>query len=99
MYAYRKMKARRRHERLPIHHCSTCQRWFRAHEVIRATEGKAAGLMGGLIAGAATKNLWATLGIAFLGVLAGHLVDQEVSPRCPLCGAVLHALIDATIRP
>jgi hypothetical protein len=54
--------------------------------------------MAGLICGAASKNVLVGLAVALVGAFAGHLIDQEVTPKCPLCGKVLKVLLEAALR-
>lgn len=72
--------------------CETCRVHVPDHQVVRSHEGKATGCMLGLTAGAASKNVWATLGMALVGVLVGHLIDELVTPKCPWCGEVLQVI-------
>jgi len=46
--------------------------------------------------GASTKNVWVVLGMTALGLMIGHLIDEAVTPNCPLCGAALKAILRAT---
>lgn len=79
----------------PVHYCHQCQISVPDDEVIKTAEGKAAGIAVGLLAGAATKNLLVALAGAFLGALAGHLVDEAVGKKCPWCGALVETLVDS----
>lgn len=80
------------------YHCACCFKTFQHHQTIRSVEGKAAGIMAGLMAGAASKNLIVGLGVAIVGALVGHWIDEEVSPSCPLCGEVLKLLVASALR-
>ena len=80
------------------YHCSCCSRTFQHHETIRTVEGKASGIMAGLMVGAVSKNIIVGLGIAIVGALVGHWIDEEVSPTCPVCGEVLKLLVASVLQ-
>lgn len=62
------------------------------HQVVHSSEGKAMGASVGLAVGAATKNIWAAIGVAVLGTIIGHMIDETVTPVCPWCGDVLKVI-------
>ncbi len=64
-----------------------------ADHVDVSRDGLAVGVTAGLCAGLATKNIWAALGLALAGALVGHLIDTEISPRCPICGEIMKAIL------
>lgn len=78
--------------------CSSCRTFHAEDEVVRSVAGKATGCAAGLALGAAADDVWAALALALVGAAVGHWIDTEVSPRCPLCGAVLKALIPAAFE-
>jgi len=80
------------------YHCSCCSRTFQHQETIRTVEGKVAGIMAGLMVGAVSKNVLVGLGVAIVGALVGHWIDEEVSPNCPLCGEVPKLLVASALR-
>jgi len=47
------------------------------------------GLAGAAFGKQALKNPLAAFGCAVLGLIVGYYIDQEVSKRCPQCGAIL----------
>ena len=69
--------------------CDCCHRHFGVHELNRSVEGKKSLSMVGLSVGLATRNIWAALALTVLGALIGHLIDEVVTPECPLCGEIL----------
>lgn len=81
-----------------FYQCGCCARSFHDQDVIHSTEGAMTGIMAGLICGAASKNVLVGLAVALVGAFAGHLIDQEVTPKCPLCGKVLKVLLEAALR-
>lgn len=70
-----------------------CRHEAPADQVEVSRDGLAVGATAGLCAGLATKNIWAALGLALAGALVGHLIDTEVSPRCPICGEIMKAIL------
>jgi hypothetical protein len=80
------------------YHCHACAQGFARHQVDVTHEGKMAGLTAGLLAGAATKNPLVGIGIAVIGIIVGHWIDEEVTPKCPVCGEVLEILLEAALR-
>jgi hypothetical protein len=92
---------RQQYSRIPTtrsYHCSCCFKTFEHHETIRSVEGKAAGLVAGLMAGAVSKNVLVGLGVAIVGALVGHWIDEEISPSCPLCGELLKLLVASALQ-
>jgi hypothetical protein len=91
-----------RYHRAPVlhrsYHCRSCVQGFERHEAIISHDGKMGGLTAGLIAGAATKNPLVGIGIAVIGILVGHWIDEEVTPKCPVCGEILEVLLQAALR-
>jgi hypothetical protein len=91
-----------RYHRVPIlqrsYHCRGCVQRFERHEVNISNEGKMGGLSLGLLAGAASKNPIVGIGIAIVGILIGHWIDEEITPTCPICGEVLQVLVQAALR-
>ena len=73
------------------HHyeCPSCRASFEVGQVEEPVGGKAIGCVAGLAAGSKTGNVWAALAAAATGVLVGHLIDEAVGPKCPVCAAVL----------
>jgi len=91
-----------RYHRVPIflrsYHCRSCVQRFERHEVNISNDGKMGGLTAGLIAGAASKNPLLGLGIAVVGILIGHWIDEEVTPKCPVCGEVLKVILESALQ-
>ncbi len=79
-------------------HCAHCNIIHTRDQVDFATDGKAIACAAGLALGASTKNVWLAIGLAALGLIVGHMIDEEISPRCPVCGAVLKAVLTAAFR-
>lgn len=79
------------------YHCGCCAKLFRDQDVPRQNDGLRAGILAGLAAGAASKNLLVGLGVALVAGWAGHVIDQEVTPKCPLCGKVLKVFLRAAL--
>jgi hypothetical protein len=73
------------------HFCSRCG-FVPCHQIARPSEGKAMGASVGLAVGGATKNIWAAIGVAVLGTIIGHMIDETVTPACPWCGDVLKVI-------
>ncbi len=78
-------------------HCDACRRTMPENLVAFSTAGKALLCVSGLALGAKTKNAWAAVGLALLGTMIGHLIDEEVSPQCPECGVVLKLVLDSVL--
>ena len=76
-----------------LYHCSKCSRTFREDAVLKSHDGKALGALVGLALGSATKNPWGALGLAVVGAMAGHIVDEELAPQCPECAEVLKLVV------
>jgi hypothetical protein len=91
-----------RYHRAPIlqrsYHCHSCVQRFERQEVRISNEGKMGGLTAGLLAGAASKNPIVGIGVAVVGFLIGHWIDEEITPKCPVCGEVLQVLVQAALR-
>ena len=78
---------------MKTYHCGTC-RVFRAdHQVVRSDAGKAACGLAGLALGAPAKDMWVCVALGLVGAAIGHVIDTEISPRCPACGAALTAVL------
>jgi len=41
---------------------------------------------------AAKKNPWIGVTCAVVGLMIGHYIDQELSKKCPQCGAILREI-------
>ena len=81
------------------YHCHCCSQTFDETKAVfphgSAHAGKAGGFVTGLAIGAATKNGWAALITALALGIAGTIVDETVTPKCPTCGALLKVVLRA----
>jgi len=74
------------------YHCHYCNQLFERAQVA-SHKGKALGCATGLAVGASTKNAWAAIGAAVVGTLLGAIIDETVTPECPLCGTILKLVV------
>jgi hypothetical protein len=79
------------------YHCEHCEKVHAAADLPSEVEAKLIGCSAGLLLGASTKNAWVALGMAALGLMIGHLIDEEVTPKCPLCGVALKAILNSVV--
>ena len=60
--------------------------------IIRQAAGKAIGMtVGSLAGGLGTKSPVAALAVGLLGLMIGHVVDQELAALCAHCGGSVRA--------
>jgi hypothetical protein len=79
------------------YHCEQCHEVHAAADLPSEVEAKLIGCTAGLLLGASTKNAWVALAMTALGLMIGHLIDEEVTPNCPLCGMALKAILTAGV--
>ena len=73
------------------HYCPSCRKVL---DYSHPVGGKlAAGALSVLFGRSFAKTGWGHLVAVGLGAALGHVVDTQVTPRCPACGAVLRALV------
>jgi hypothetical protein len=51
----------------------------------------------GLTVSAATKNIWAAIGVALLGTVIGHMIDETIGKSCPWCGELVKVIASEII--